>query len=220
MYNGKIIEDYASFGTSRLALMEAMGWKSHTQLRQFVEGNPTAENLEKVADYLGITIDSLFIRERPLMNDSRTDVDYIVVGSTFTPYGVDYKDLDSLHELLFERGIYSSPWHYVVPIEGASYCGDIGVDLSLLDINITTCPSMVRNGDLSYRIYRVAYVGGKDEQGHPADTRTEGQNKALEAVVRILRSLCPRSKIVTDSEFQQLLMGESVSEEILPATIL
>lgn len=219
MYNGKIIEDCASFGTSRLALMEAMGWKSHTQLRQFVEGNPTAENLEKVADYLGITIDSLFIREHPLMNDSRTDVDYIVVGSTFTPYGEDYKDLDSLHKLLYERGIYSSPWHYVVPIEGASYCGDVGVDLSLLDANIIPNSSLVRNGSLSYRIYRVAYVGGKAKKSHPADTRTEGQKKALEAVVRTLMYLCPRAKIVTDSEFQQILMGDSVSEAVLPKTI-
>ena len=221
MYNGKIIEDYKSFGTTRLALMQAMGWNNSSQLRQFITGNPTAENLEKVADYLGITIDSLFLRNNPLENVNRTNADYIVIGSTSTPDGKDYKDLDALHELLFERGVYTSPWHYIVPIDGASYSGDLGVDFVDLDCNILPSPSIIRHTDRNYLIFRVAYVGGKRADGKKKkDTRTDQQKKHLEKVVGILKGFSPLAKIVTESDFQKILMGGEDSNDILSKAIV
>ncbi len=64
MYNGQIIGDLLK--ERRIPIknfLEAMEWSSHSQYRQFVKGNPTARILERVADFLKVPIDTLFIRE-------------------------------------------------------------------------------------------------------------------------------------------------------------
>lgn len=64
MFNGKIIEKLLQErGMKKKELLDAVGWVSQSQLRQFIEGNPTASTLEKVADYFDCPIDQFFIRE-------------------------------------------------------------------------------------------------------------------------------------------------------------
>lgn len=65
MFNGKIIEKYLQDrGLKKKDLLNAIGWVSQSQLRQFTDGNPTASTLEKVADFFDCSIDQFFVRER------------------------------------------------------------------------------------------------------------------------------------------------------------
>ena len=64
MYKGTIINELLKNNNlKKKELMESLGWKSHTQFRQFTTGNPSAEALEKVADFLKCPIDLFFDRE-------------------------------------------------------------------------------------------------------------------------------------------------------------
>lgn len=64
MFDGKIIEKLLrDRGMKKKELLDAVGWTSQSQLVQFIEGNPTAQSLEKVADVFGCSIDVFFKRE-------------------------------------------------------------------------------------------------------------------------------------------------------------
>lgn len=64
MFDGKIIEKMLrDKGMKKKELLDAVGWTSQSQLVQFVEGNPTAQSLEKVADVLECSIDVFFKRD-------------------------------------------------------------------------------------------------------------------------------------------------------------
>lgn len=66
MYNGEIIKDLLrEQGKLAKDLLLALDVKSNGSLSQLIKNaNPTAERLEKIADFLDIPIDTLFIRER------------------------------------------------------------------------------------------------------------------------------------------------------------
>lgn len=65
MFNGKIIDELLKRkGATKRDLVNAVGWKAHSQYHQFTEGNPTASTLEKVADFFGCSIDLFFLREQ------------------------------------------------------------------------------------------------------------------------------------------------------------
>ena len=65
MYNGKIIKELLDrkkipYGD----LLRAIGMNpKQTSVNSLVTGNPSAKRLEAIADFLGVTIDTLFIRE-------------------------------------------------------------------------------------------------------------------------------------------------------------
>ena len=65
MYNGKIIKELLDrkkipYGD----LLTAIGMNpKQTSVNALVNGNPSAKRLEAIADFLGVTIDTLFIRE-------------------------------------------------------------------------------------------------------------------------------------------------------------
>ena len=64
MYNGRVINQLLSDrNIKKSEFMDAVGWRSGTQYRQAVEGNPTAATLEKIADFFSVPIDVFFDRE-------------------------------------------------------------------------------------------------------------------------------------------------------------
>lgn len=101
-------------------------------------------------------------------------VSEIIVHCTATPAGRDLSldDITRYHRL---RGFETVGYHYLVLLDG------------------TVCPGrdslMVGAHCLGHndRSIGVAYVGGLDRDGNPADTRTPAQREALLALLRDLR---------------------------------
>lgn len=67
MYNGEIIRDLLrQQGKRAKDLLAALDVNSNGSLSQLIKkANPTADRLEKIADFLNVPIDALFIREHP-----------------------------------------------------------------------------------------------------------------------------------------------------------
>ena len=65
MYNGKKIKELLDErGQNNSALLSALGLDTKkNSLKTVINGNPTANRLEQVADFFGVSIDTLFIRE-------------------------------------------------------------------------------------------------------------------------------------------------------------
>ena len=65
MYNGKIIKELLDRKNIPYGdLLRAIGMNpKQTSVNSLVTGNPSAKRLEAIADFLGVTIDTLFIRE-------------------------------------------------------------------------------------------------------------------------------------------------------------
>ena len=65
MYNGKIIKELLDRKKIPSGdLLTAIGMNpKQTSVNALVNGNPSAKRLEAIADFLGVTIDTLFIRE-------------------------------------------------------------------------------------------------------------------------------------------------------------
>ena len=65
MYNGKKIKELLDErGQNNAALLSALGLDpKKNSLKTVINGNPTANRLEQVADFFGVPIDTLFIRE-------------------------------------------------------------------------------------------------------------------------------------------------------------
>lgn len=66
MYNGIIINELLITQKKKAKdLLSHLGANTNGSLTQIVKGNPSAERLEKIADFFGVSIDTLFIRESP-----------------------------------------------------------------------------------------------------------------------------------------------------------
>lgn len=65
MYNGKRIKELLEErGQNNSALLSALGLDpKKNSLKTVINGNPTANRLEQVADFFGVAIDEFFIRE-------------------------------------------------------------------------------------------------------------------------------------------------------------
>ena len=65
MYNGSIIKELLDSKKIPYGdLLKALGMNpKHTSVNSLVRGNPSAKRLEEIADFLGVPIDTLFIRE-------------------------------------------------------------------------------------------------------------------------------------------------------------
>lgn len=96
MYNGdKIREILRNKGITNRKLIDAMGWKSQNQLKQVIEGNPGADILERICDFLEIPIDTLFERTRfTLSVNSEKEKDYVDLIQQ------QKNTIDALHKLL------------------------------------------------------------------------------------------------------------------------
>ena len=64
MYNGNKIKDLLhEQSKSNKELLAYLGVECNSSITQLIKGNPTAQKLEKIADFFGIHIDELFIRD-------------------------------------------------------------------------------------------------------------------------------------------------------------
>lgn len=114
-------------------------------------------------------------------------IDSIVIHCSATRAGQDVRaaDIDKWHK---ERGFACIGYNYVIDLDGMV---EIGRPLSMDGAHCNTA-------GLSGQSYNkhsigICYVGGLDENGNPADTRTPEQKKAL---ANLVNKLCDEYPIV------------------------
>ncbi|MDE6301063.1 MAG: N-acetylmuramoyl-L-alanine amidase [Muribaculaceae bacterium] len=111
------------------------------------------------------------------------EINLIVVHCTATPVGRDCSvaDIRAWH---LARGFSDVGYHYVVRIDGTIETGrpleKVGAHARGYNANSVG----------------VAYVGGLDAAGKPADTRTPAQRKALKALLAKLRGRFSGARII------------------------
>lgn len=109
-------------------------------------------------------------------------INLIVVHCTATPAGrgVTVADVDRWHRM---RGFTGIGYHYLVGLDGEVFEGRPveQVGAHALGYNATSLG--------------VAYVGGCDRDGKPADTRTPEQRRALRLLLKKLKAEYPQAKI-------------------------
>ena len=70
MYNGhKILELLSEGRFKQRDLLEHMGIKENGTVARFVQGDIRASRLEQIADFFGVSIDTLFTRNGNIVND-------------------------------------------------------------------------------------------------------------------------------------------------------
>ncbi len=106
----------------------------------------------------------------------------IIIHCTATPWGRDHTaaDIDRWHR---ERGFQGIGYHYLIRRDGTLECG------RPLEKAGAHC-----HGHNAHSI-GIAYVGGLDPQGRPADTRTPRQQGALRTLVAALRMRFPHATV-------------------------
>lgn len=108
MYNGIVIEHLLRERHLRKKdLISALGWTSVSQLKSVMFKNPTANTLEKIADYFGVTIDTFFNREVENVDDIKMKEErnapplpvenYVIINERLM------EQLDSARDLLKEK---------------------------------------------------------------------------------------------------------------------
>lgn len=109
------------------------------------------------------------------------NINEIIIHCTATPYGRDVSatEIDAWHR---ERGFAGIGYHFVVRLDGTLQVG------RPLDKAGAHC-----KGHNAHSI-GIAYVGGLDVNGKPADTRTEEQKIVLQSLVCFLCSMHPSIK--------------------------
>ena len=110
-------------------------------------------------------------------------ITFIIVHCTATRAGKAFTaaDIDRWHRA---RGFKKIGYHYVVGLDGYI---ELGRDLEEIGAHakgINKCS------------IGVAYVGGLDSAGQPADTRTPEQKAALVRLLRHLKELFPEAVII------------------------
>lgn len=115
-------------------------------------------------------------------------IDLIVVHCTATKLGanVHVADVDRFHR---QRGFVGIGYHFLITLDGSI---ELGRPIELAGAHC--------RGHNAHSI-GVAYVGGLDANGLPADTRTEAQKQALVALMQRLRLLFPQAEIVPHYRF-------------------
>lgn len=112
----------------------------------------------------------------------------IIVHCTATPAGRDLHvaDITRYHR---QRGFDTIGYHYLVALDGRIEPGR--------DANLIGAHCLGHND----RSIGIAYVGGLNADGHPADTRTESQRVALKNLVARLLDEYPGAKVHGHNEF-------------------
>lgn len=114
---------------------------------------------------------------------SKRTINEIIVHCSATAEGKDYTiaDITRWHK---QRGFTTIGYHYVIYRDGSVHNGR--------NVNISGAHCTSHN---THSI-GVCYIGGCKSDGlSPKDTRTDAQKKALETLLRKLRTLYPNAKI-------------------------
>lgn len=112
----------------------------------------------------------------------------IIIHCTATPAhrDVSVADVTAWH---IERGFETIGYHYLISIDGKI---EKGRDESLIGAHC------LGQNDCSIG---VAYVGGINAEGRPADTRTPSQRVALAQLIVKLKQRCPAAQVYGHNEF-------------------
>lgn len=117
-------------------------------------------------------------------------IDAIVIHCTATRAGQDVRaaDIDKWHK---ERGFAMIGYNYVIDLDGTV---EIGRPLTRYGAHCNT-PGL---SGMSYNKHSIGivYVGGLDENGNPADTRTPEQKMALANLVYRLINEYPIIEVI------------------------
>lgn len=126
-------------------------------------------------------------------------IDMIVIHCSATRADVPLspRQLDEMHR---QRGFDGCGYHYYVRRDG-EICTMRPVDR----------PGAHAKGYNQHSI-GVCYEGGLDEQGRPADTRTELQKRSLRVLVRVLAMDFQTRRIVGHRDLSPDLDGDGVIE--------
>jgi len=112
-------------------------------------------------------------------------IDAIVIHSSATRKGKDFRaaDIDRWHK---ERGFKMIGYNYVIDLDGTV---EVGRPLTMDGAHCNTAGL----SGVSYNKHSIGicYVGGLDENGKAADTRTDAQKTALAALVYELMEKYP-----------------------------
>ncbi|MDE6110089.1 MAG: N-acetylmuramoyl-L-alanine amidase [Muribaculaceae bacterium] len=115
-------------------------------------------------------------------------INLIIVHCTATPAGrrVTADEVDRWHR---QRGFNGIGYHYLVGIDGSVEKG------RPVEVSGAHCKghNMASIG--------VAYAGGLDSQGRPADTRTPEQRRALRELIAALRKRFPQAQVRGHRDF-------------------
>ena len=118
------------------------------------------------------------------------NIDAIVIHCTASRAGQDLRaaDIDKQHK---ERGFAGIGYHYVIDLDGTV---EIGRPLPKDGAHCNTA-------GLSGKSYNkhsigIVYVGGLDENGEPADTRTPEQKQSLVTLVYRLMDKYPIKEVI------------------------
>ena len=118
------------------------------------------------------------------------NIDAIVIHCTASRAGQDLRasDIDKMHK---ERGFACIGYNYVIDLDGTIEEG------RKLDRDGAHCNTAGLSGK-SYNKHSIGivYVGGLDENGEPADTRTPEQKKALVDLVYRLMDEYPIKEVI------------------------
>lgn len=127
-------------------------------------------------------------------------VDYIIIHCSATHAGqpFDAADINRWHN---SRGWNGIGYHYVVLLDGTVQLG-----------RPCNQPGAHCYGYNRHSI-GVCYIGGLDNSGKPADTRTEAQRKALRKLIRELHATFPDAKVVGHRDLSPDVNGDGLIEK-------
>ena len=113
---------------------------------------------------------------------SRRKIYGIVIHCTATKAGVDLnaEDVRRIHKA---QGWADIGYHYLIRIDGRI---ENGRDVDLIGAHVS---------GYNTNTIGVCYVGGLDEKGNPADTRTPNQKDSLRRLLKMLRAAYPGASI-------------------------
>ena len=109
------------------------------------------------------------------------EIDTIILHCTATPAGreITIEEVDRWHR---ERGFRCVGYHFLVLLDGSVQTGR----------QLSEVGAHCRNHNL--RSVGIAYVGGLNDKGKPADTRTKEQRKVLRALVEYVQDIVYRQQ--------------------------
>lgn len=126
-------------------------------------------------------------------------VNYIVIHCSATKAGQPFTaaDIDRWHK---SRGWAGIGYHYVIDLDGTVELG-----------RPCNVPGAHCYGFNKVSI-GICYIGGLNENGRPADTRTPAQKKALRILVRHMQSSFPDAKVVGHRDLSPDVNGDGIIE--------
>ena len=124
-------------------------------------------------------------------------IDMIVVHCTASRENQELKPLD-LVKMHRQRGFYTCGYHYYITRDGEIH--------TMRPVRDVGAHARGHNG----QSIGVAYEGGLDQEGKPADTRTDRQKRSLRILLRVLMTDYPITQVVGHRDLSEDLNGDGI----------